>query len=241
MPKAPRHGRRFQIPHSKFQIPNSKFQIQLSFLDPSQTSLKICGVTLASDAEQLIALGVHALGINFWPHSKRYLSPADAEAILRASEGKITRVGVFVNADPALPRQLLEDNLIDIAQFHGDETPEYCAPFATDSLPFIKAIGVKNMESLENISDYRASAILLDTPAPGTYGGTGEKFDWSHAHDFITSHPHIPVLLAGGITPQNAAEAIAQVHPAALDIASGAELSPGIKDMEKVKTLMASL
>ena len=213
----------------------------MSLFDASKTSLKICGVTQIEDARQLIELGVDALGVNFWQHSKRYLKPEDAEAMLRACEGKIIRVGVFVNADAALPRRLLRDKLIDVAQFHGDETAEYCASFAMDSLPFIKAIGVKNKDSLENIGDYRASAILLDTPAPGTYGGTGETFDWNHARDFIASHPDIPVLLAGGITPENAPEAITQVHPAALDIASGAELSPGIKDFDKVKTLMAAL
>ena len=213
----------------------------MSLFDPSETSLKICGVTLAEDARQLIELGVDALGVNFWQHSKRYLNPEDAEAMLRACEGKIIRVGVFVNADAALPRRLLRDKLIDVAQFHGDETAEYCASFADDSLPFIKAVGVDNKASLDNITDYRASAILLDTPAPGIYGGTGESFDWSLASEFIASHPEIPVLLAGGITPQNAAQAIAEVHPAALDIASGAESSPGIKDMTKVKALMASL
>ena len=114
----------------------------MSFLDPSQTSLKICGVTLADDAARLIELGVPALGINFWPSSKRYLAPESAISILQSCAGKILRVGVFVNADPALPRQMLEDKLIDLAQFHGDETPAYCAPFADASLPFIKAIGV---------------------------------------------------------------------------------------------------
>jgi phosphoribosylanthranilate isomerase len=126
------------------------------------------------------------MGINFWPHSKRYLSPEAARSLLMEASGRITRVGVFVNAETSLPRQLLEDGLIDIAQFHGDESPEYCAPFADDGLPFIKAIGVSNMASLENITDYRASAILLDTPAPGVYGGTGEVFDWSHAIEFIS-------------------------------------------------------
>lgn len=201
------------------------------------TSLKICGVTIAKDAERLIELGVDALGVNFWSQSKRYINPEIAASFLKSSKGKIIRVGVFVNAFPDVPRTLLEDDLIDIAQFHGDETPEYCAPFADAKLPFIKAIGVKNKDSLENIAAYRATAILLDTPAPGVYGGTGEKFDWNHAKDFIASNPDTPVLLAGGITPDNAAEAISQVHPAVLDIASGAELSPGIKDFEKVLAL----
>ena len=105
--------------------------------------------------------------------------------------------------------------------------------------PLSKLLESKNKASLQNITDYRANAILLDTPAPGVYGGTGETFDWTHAQTFINEHPDIPVLLAGGITPENAADAISQVHPAALDVASGAELSPGIKDFDKVKALLA--
>jgi phosphoribosylanthranilate isomerase len=211
------------------------------FLDPSFTSLKICGVTRADDAARLIDLGVHALGINFWSQSKRYLAPDQAEPILQLCDEKIVRVGVFVNAEPELPKRLLESGLIDFAQFHGDETPEYCAHFADIRLPFIKAIGVNDKTSLERITHYRANAILLDTPAPGVYGGTGETFDWAHAESFIQSHPDIPVLLAGGITPENASNATNQVHPAALDIASGAELSPGLKDFDKVRALLNSL
>jgi len=181
---------------------------------------------------------VHALGINFWPKSKRYLPPEAARTISLPLAGKIIRVGVFVNAAPEQVRQLIEENVIDIAQFHGDESPEYCAPFADDHIPFIKAIGVNNAKSLSSISDYRASAILLDTPAPGVYGGTGKPFDWTLARDFILENPEIPVLLAGGITPDNAAEAIGTVRPAGLDVASGAEISPGLKDFDKVKTLL---
>jgi len=212
--------------------------IMLNFLNTTQTSLKICGVTREDDAQRLVKLGVHALGINFWPQSKRYLSPDDARPMLASLAGKIVRVGVFVNAAPELPRQLIEDGLIDLAQFHGDESPGYCAAFADAKLPFIKAVGVDSSSSLDHILDYRASAILLDTPAPGVYGGTGETFDWTHARDFILSHPDLPVLLAGGITPSNASEAIEMVHPAALDIASGAEVSPGVKDFDKVQELV---
>jgi len=211
-----------------------------TFLSPKTTSLKICGITTANDAQKLVELGVHALGINFWPKSKRYLDPKSARIISQPLAGKILRVGVFVNAPPEHVRQLIKEDVIDLAQFHGDESPEYCAPFADEQIPFIKAIGVNNANSLAHLSEYRATAILLDTPAPGVYGGTGEAFDWTHARDFILSNPDVPVLLAGGITPANATEAINAVHPAALDVASGAELSPGLKDFDKVSALLQS-
>jgi phosphoribosylanthranilate isomerase len=210
------------------------------FLDPARPSLKICGVTTASDAIALADLGVHALGINFWPQSKRFLPATAAAAFLPALAGRILRVGVFVNADPALPRQLLADGLIDLAQFHGDESPAYCAAFAADSLPFIKALPA-TAAALADPHRYHAAAILIDTPAPATYGGTGTPFDWSIAATFIRNHPHLPVILAGGITPANAANAVTAVHPAAIDIASGAESSPGIKDLLKTQTLLDAL
>ena len=209
-----------------------------NLLNKETTSLKVCGVTLPEDVEQLIDLGVHALGVNFWEKSKRFISPDAATPFLTQAAGKIARVAVFVNAPADLPRRLLKEGLIDLAQFHGDESVDYCQSFAAEKLPFIKAIGVKNASSLSHIHDYGATALLLDTPAPGVYGGTGEKFDWTHAASFMQENPATPVLLAGGITPENAIEAIGQVRPAVLDVASGSESSPGIKDMDKVKLLM---
>ena len=203
------------------------------FLDPAVTSLKICGVVNASDALLLVEQNIDALGINFWPQSKRYIAPADAAGFLADIAGQILRVGVFVNADPELPLQLFADGLIDLAQFHGDESPAYCAAMAASGLPFIKALPALP-DSLADAHLYGAQAILIDTPAPGTYGGTGEIFDWSIASDFIKNHPQIPVILAGGITAENAARAVAEVRPAAIDVASGAESSPRHKDLAKV-------
>ncbi|MBT8043770.1 MAG: phosphoribosylanthranilate isomerase, partial [Verrucomicrobiae bacterium] len=113
----------------------------LELFNPTYTSLKVCGVTIAKDVERLIELGVDALGVNFWSQSKRYINPEIAASFLQSARGKIIRVGVFVNAIPSVPRQLYQDDLLDIVQFHGDETPEYCAPFARESIPFIKAFG----------------------------------------------------------------------------------------------------
>jgi phosphoribosylanthranilate isomerase len=210
------------------------------FLDPATVSLKICGVTTRDDAHRLVALGVEALGVNFWPKSKRYVTPDDA-AWLKELEGKILRVGVFVNEPPELPLRLVREGYLDVVQLHGDETPEDAAAFREAEIPFIKAIGVKTSADLDRATEFGAAAILLDAHAPGIYGGTGEVFDWDVASDFRRRHPQLPVVLAGGIVPGNAGLAAMSVRPAALDIASGAELSPGVKDFEKVAAFLTAL
>ncbi len=210
------------------------------FLNSSTVSLKICGVTSGGDAHQLAALGVDALGVNFWPQSKRYLAPEDAHW-LRELAGKILRVGVFVNEPTELPLRLVREGYLDVVQLHGDETPEDAAAFRNAGIPFIKAIGVKTLANLDRAAEYGATAILLDAHAPGVYGGTGEVFDWEIASDFRRQHPHLPILLAGGIVAENAGLAAMSVQPAALDIASGAETAPGIKDFKKVSAFLAAL
>ena len=203
-------------------------------------SLKICGITRLSDATQLGALGVHALGFNFWPASKRYLAPADATWLLDLA-GSILRVGVFVNAPAELPLRLMRGGLLDVVQLHGDESPADAEAYRAANIPFIKAIGVKTRAELDGATAYGAVAILLDAHAPGVYGGTGEVFDWTVARRFRDQHPGLPLILAGGIVPDNAALAARHVRPAALDVASGAELAPGIKDFAKVQALLAAL
>jgi phosphoribosylanthranilate isomerase len=150
-------------------------------------------------------------------------------------------VGVFVNEAGDLPVRLFNDGWIDAVQLHGDETPDDAARFRDAGIPFIKAIGVKTLADLEHAADFGASAILLDAHAPGIYGGTGEVFDWEVASDFRRQHAGLPVILAGGIVPENAALAAMSVQPAALDIASGAELSPGVKDFQKVAAFLSAL
>jgi phosphoribosylanthranilate isomerase len=211
-----------------------------SFLDPSTVSLKICGVTMREDAYQLISLGVDALGVNFWQKSKRYLPPEDA-GWLRDLDEKILRVGVFVNETTELPLRLVSEGYLDVVQLHGDETPEDAAAFRDAGVPFIKAIGVKTRADLARATKYGAAAILLDAHAPGIYGGTGEMFDWEVASEFRRDHLSLPVILAGGIMPENAGLAAMSVQPAALDIASGAELVPGIKDFQKVAAFLSAL
>lgn len=206
----------------------------------AKTSLKICGITTEEDALALVKHNVDALGFNFWPSSKRYISPDDASFSHQLS-GKILRVGVFVNADQDSILQLLNSGIIDVAQLHGDEDVTYCQQFSKHGFPFVKAIGVKDINSLKDLPSYQANAILLDAHAPEVYGGTGSTFDWNLAKKVMQDNPEIPIILAGGITTSNAALATSQVRPCALDIASGAEISPGIKDFDKVISLQQAI
>jgi len=211
----------------------------MEFLERKNVSLKICGVTLADDAERLVALGVDAVGFNFWPQSKRYLNPRDG-VWMKILAGKILRVGVFVNEESDLPFRLFGDGMIDVVQLHGNEDAAAVRRFTDAGIPVIKAIGVRTSGDIEAAGEYSADAILLDAHAPQVFGGTGETFDWKLALEFKARFPETPMVLAGGITPANAASAVREVAPAALDIASGAEISPGVKDFGKVEALLAA-
>lgn len=210
------------------------------FLDPRFPSLKICGVTRDEDAEDLAELGVEALGVNFWPKSKRYLDPSQAEFLTELKD-RILRVGVFVNASTDLPRDFFDRGWIDVVQLHGDEPESDIALLQGHGIPVIRACPVKDPDDLDSIASIKAEALLLDAHAPGVYGGTGRTIDWQAVGRFTRGHPQTPVVLAGGIEPTNAAEALRSAQPAALDVASGAETSPGIKDLGKVELLLATV
>jgi len=209
----------------------------MDFLDNKGTSLKICGVTVRSEAERLAAMGVHALGFNFWPGSKRYLDPR-ANFWMKDLAGAILRVGVFVNEESDLPYRLYAEGMIDVVQLHGEETPECVGGFRKAGIPVIKAVGVKDYSDIEIAGSYGSDAVLLDAHAPKVFGGTGETFDWGLALAFRKRFPSIPMILAGGIIPGNAEDAMVEVRPVALDVASGAEISPGVKDFNKVTALL---
>ncbi|MGE9268621.1 MAG: phosphoribosylanthranilate isomerase, partial [Verrucomicrobiales bacterium] len=185
-------------------------------------------------------LGVHALGINFWPSSKRYCPPAVARQFLPDLAGRIARVGVFVNNAFPLAAELHAEGLLDAVQLHGDETSEDIAHFVSRDIPLIRAIPATD-DYEETLPEARPDAVILDTPAGKHYGGTGHVFDWDYALRFKNDHPGMPLILAGGIKPKNAARALAEVQPAALDVASGAESAPGVKDLAKVRQLLALL
>lgn len=216
--------------------------LMASFFSRDRCSLKICGVTTAADAQGLIDCGVAALGVNFWPLSKRFIAPDEAAPWLQAAAGKILRVGVFVNAATDYMRELHQAGWIDVVQLHGDESPEEMRVLLDEGIPCIKAMGIRDRGDVAGLAEYgQATALLLDTAAPGVYGGTGATFDWSLAVEAKRLFPEMPILLAGGITPGNASAAIATVSPAAIDIASGAESAPGVKDFAKVQALLSAM
>ncbi len=203
------------------------------------TKLKICGVTTSEDALALVNLGVHAIGINFYPKSKRYIAPQEAMAFLTQIHGRIERIGVFVDADINLVKQLLADDLIDVAQLHGNEDDAYCQELANSNMEFIRVIRIEPRDEQINIPEVISKRVLLDTHV-AEYGGAGQRFDWKLATQFMKQHPNLEVIMAGGITPDNISEA-ATVKPHMIDVASGAESSPGIKNMEKVSKMLRTL
>jgi phosphoribosylanthranilate isomerase len=220
-----------------------------TFFSPTRPSLKICGVTTSHDANELAALRVPALGVNFFPKSKRFCSPEKALEFLPAFQNQILRVGVFVNNARELAPDLLEKKVIDGVQLHGDETTKELCHFLSSGIPVIRSLSLPDpseqeavIESYQNLPTRTADqfALLLDAHAPGVYGGTGRTIDWERAASFIAQADPLPVILAGGIVPENAHKAIARTRPAGIDIASGAESAPGIKDFAKVQSLLAT-
>lgn len=197
-------------------------------------AIKICGITQEQQAHDIIALGADALGINFWPKSKRYL-PLENAGWLPALYAQTTLVAVLVNADERTLDTLLDQRLVHILQLHGDETPEHVAALQARGARVIKALAVRDRASLDRIADYPCETILLDAYNPGLYGGTGETFPWDLAVIAREQFPDKRIILSGGLTPANVRAAVEATRPAAVDVASGVESSPGIKDLAMVR------
>lgn len=190
--------------------------------------IKICGITNLDDALAAAELGADALGFNFFRESPRYVSPEKAAEIIYQLPPFTTAVGVFVNETEDRVREIQKVG-ITVLQFHGDETPEFCERFEGRVM---KAFQIKDAESLHSIVHYPVSAVLLDAHKEGLRGGTGTTFDWNLAKQVASAKR---VVLAGGLTPENVAQAIKTVRPYAVDVAGGVEKGKGIKDFEKMK------
>ncbi|VAW51249.1 Phosphoribosylanthranilate isomerase [hydrothermal vent metagenome] len=201
-----------------------------------RTRVKICGITRCEDAQLAIDAGVDAIGLVFYGKSPRFVSNEMAAKISQMIPAFVSRVALFKDADKQMIESVLQMVEIDLIQFHGSETAEFCEQFG---LPYIKALGMKDTEHDANFLQMNtekyasAKALLLDGHAPGEAGGTGETFNWASIAEISK-----PVVLAGGLNPDNVKQAIELVHPFAVDVSSGVESAPGIKDKQKVAAFM---
>jgi phosphoribosylanthranilate isomerase len=190
--------------------------------------VKICGVTILDDALSAVDYGADAVGFNFYPHSKRYISLDRAAEIAEKLPAGILRVGVFVNPKREEVNAAILRGGINGIQFSGNEPPEEVLGY---HLPVIKAIHISGKESVEEMKSYRVDRYLLDTFHSDNYGGTGIPFDWSIA---VQAKQFGKIIIAGGLTPENVGDAVRKVKPHGVDVSSGVELSPGIKDHKKM-------
>jgi phosphoribosylanthranilate isomerase len=195
--------------------------------------VKICGITRPADADLAVASGAWALGLNFFAESPRHVELETAAEIASTHRRRVEVAGVFVNAPLDDVLATLGSVPLTILQFHGDEGPSYCAEAARRSgLKVMKAVRAKDAHAVQTLSPYKTDFHMLDAYVPGTYGGTGERFDWELA---AAHRGRPPLVLSGGLTPENVGEALAVAHPYAVDVASGVEASPGVKDPDRMR------
>ena len=200
------------------------------------TAVKICGITRVGDALAAARNGAHAIGLVFYKPSPRYIEPDAAAEIVRALPPFVTPVGLFVDADRDEVESVSARAHVGALQFHGSETPEFCAHF---SLPYLKAIRMRRgVDLLQYARDFRgAKALLLDAFQEGLHGGTGATFDWS----LIPASLPLPIVLSGGLDPHNVATAVRAVKPWAVDVSSGVESAKGIKDPDKIAACISGV
>ncbi|HEY1404328.1 MAG TPA: phosphoribosylanthranilate isomerase [Pyrinomonadaceae bacterium] len=200
--------------------------------------VKVCGITSPADALAAVEAGADALGFNFYARSPRYIAPDEARRIIERLPPCVLCVGVFVNAESAATvARMTERSGVSAVQLHGDETPEYCAALGEHEV--IKALRVGKDFAPQEATRYPARSILLDAYNARARGGTGETFDWTLARR--TREVVAQLYLAGGLTPENVAEAIAAVAPYAVDVCSGVERAPGRKDAARVRAFVAAV
>jgi len=201
-----------------------------------RTRVKICGITSVNDALCAVAQGADAIGLVFYAPSPRNVSIELARAIVKSLPPFISVVGLFVNAKKSEIDAVLADVKLDILQFHGDETADACEQY---NLPYLKAIRVKISTNLLQCCDefISAQALLLDAYSDTAYGGTGQVFDWK----LIPPNLPKPIILAGGLTPDNVSQAIRIVHPYAVDVSGGVEQTKGIKSESKIEAFMRAV
>ena len=203
------------------------------------TKIKFCGIRRLDDAELAVSAGAWAIGLIFWPRSPRRCDPGAAVDIAAAVKRRAEVVGVFVNATLDHVTQTADGVGLTMIQLHGEEGPAYCGEAARRTgCKVIKAARVRGRADVQALVPFHTDYHLLDSYTAEVPGGTGETFSWETAR---AHRGRIPVILSGGLTPDNVADAIAAVHPYAVDVASGVELGPGRKDPEKLAAFAAAV
>ena len=197
--------------------------------------VKICGITNYEDAVAAMNMGADLLGFNFYPPSPRYVAPEKAAEMINRLPALIDAVGVFVNAPLDEIRRIIDQCRLDWVQLHGDEDPDFCRSLNYVNVKTMKALRVKDESDIVKAGEFFTDAVLLDAFHPEKYGGTGLTFDWN-----IVGHIAKRVFLAGGINPDNAAEAV-QLGVYGIDVCSGVEAEPGKKDHEKIRQLFDNI
>ncbi len=199
------------------------------------TKIKICGITNLQDALLAADLGVDALGFIFYHRSPRYVTPEAVRKIVPLLPAFLATVGVFVDEDYTRITEIMNYCRLNLVQLHGQETPEFCGQFPGRA---IKTIHMRDVSSLVDIDKYPVRALLLDTFNKDMPGGTGQTFNWELA---VEAKRYGPVILSGGLNPDNVAQAIKAVNPYAVDVSSGVEAEPGIKDPQKLREFVTNV
>ncbi len=196
--------------------------------------VKICGITNVEDALFSISAGADAVGFILYPGSKRFIKAKEVRKITVQLPPFVSKVGVFVNQDPRDVLEIMSYAHLDFAQLHGDETPDECEYIGSSRV--IKVFRLSSIDEVESIAPFvgKVRAVLLDTYSKGSYGGTGRTFDWNIARKVKELYPELPLILSGGLNPENVSEAVEAVSPYCVDVSSGVEREVGKKDPEKV-------
>jgi phosphoribosylanthranilate isomerase len=202
--------------------------------------VKVCGLTTPGDAIAAIEFGADILGFNFFPGSKRYVPIETGRAWIADLPEGIEKIAVLVNPDWAAVVEAARVPGITGLQLHGNETPEFCRRLKEAGIGFVKAVPVTGQGSVDNLPSFFTQTLLLDSSRAGEFGGSGRTFPWKIACEFVEANPHLRVILAGGLTPENVAEAVAIVKPFGVDVTSGVESSAGRKDHGLLRAFIAA-
>jgi phosphoribosylanthranilate isomerase len=200
--------------------------------------VKICGITNELDALAAIEAGADALGFNLVPQSKRYIDIEKAASWIDKLPRDICKVAVMADPNWEDACRIGQLPFLNALQLHGGESPEFCRRLADAEIPFAKAVPVTASKSLADLPNYFTDTMILDSSAGGAFGGTGKPFPWKFAPEFVRHHPRITVILAGGLNPENVAEAVSVVRPRGVDVTTGVEESPGRKDHSLIRAFV---